>query len=194
MEKISIDPANKFCPQTVFMYGTKKEDGAPNFGTFTWLSYCWDGEMSVIASIGGGKLTIDRIRATKMFSANLVTESLLQLADYAGNNPGYIPGKMDIPVEIENGAVLDVPILKDSPWVFELEAKQSIPLDGNEVFICKIHNVLAARELLDGSISADERMKSAAPVIWIGEGSYFPVKPIAIGKSGDWKDTFKKVK
>ena len=170
MEKISISPANKFCPQAVFMYGTNKEDGTPNFGTFTWFSYCWDSEMCVMAAIGGGKLTIDRIHATKIFSANLVTEPLLPLADYLGNNPGYTSGKMNAPIEIERGAVLDVPVIKNSPWVYELEVSQSLPLKGNEVFICKIRNVLVAKELTDEAISVEERMKIVAPVVWFGAG------------------------
>lgn len=192
MEKVSIGQENYFCPQAVFMYGTNKEDGTPNFGTFTWFSYCWDSEMGVMASIGGGKLTIDRIHATKIFSANLVNESLLPLADYLGHNAGYTSGKMDMPIEIERGTVLDVPVLKNSPWVYELEVNQSIPLKGNEVFICKIRNVLVAKELTDESKSAAERFKLATPIVWIGAGPYFSVNPVALGEAGDWKDTFKK--
>jgi flavin reductase (DIM6/NTAB) family NADH-FMN oxidoreductase RutF len=190
MEKVSIDPANKFCPQALFIYGTNKKDGSPNFGTFTWFSYCWDSELCVMASIGDGKLTIDRIRESRIFSANLVTEPILPIADYLGNNAGYTSNKMDIPIEVERGKVLDVPVLKNSPWVYELEVKQSIPLNGNEVFICKIQNVLVAKELTDESKSAEERMKLTAPVIWIGAGPYFPVNPVAFGLAGDWKDLF----
>jgi len=172
MEKLSIAPGNSFCPQALFLYGTYKEDGTPNFGLFCWFSYCWDGELAVMACIGGDKLTKDRIRENKVFSANLVTESLLQLADYLGNTEGYKKGKMDIPIEIEKGAVLDVPVLKNSPWVFELEVKQEIPLDGSDVFICRVRNTLVAGDLKDESISADERLRMAAPVVWIGEGQY----------------------
>jgi len=192
MEKVSIAPANKFCPQTTFMYGTYKEDGTPNFGLFCWFSYCWDKELCVMACIGGEKLTKDRIRAGNVFSANLVTESLLPLADYLGNTEGYTPGKMDIPIETEHGAVLDVPVLKNSPWVFELEVKQTIPLDDSDVFICDIRNVLVDRTLTDESKNAEERMKLTAPVLWIGEGHYFSVNPAELGNAGDWKDSFKK--
>ena len=34
MKKVSISITNDFCPQTLFLYGTYKEDGAPNFGLF----------------------------------------------------------------------------------------------------------------------------------------------------------------
>ena len=192
MEKVSIGPANKFCPQALFMYGTNKKDGAPNFGTFTWFSYCWDSELCVMAGIGGGKMTIDRIRATKVFSANLVTEALLPLADYLGNNAGYTSDKMDIPMEVERGAVLDVPVLKNSPWVYELEVKKTVPLKGSEIFICRIRNVLVDKNLTDTSKSAEERLRLTAPVVWIGEGPYFSVNPVALGKAGDWEDLLNK--
>jgi len=147
-----------------------------------------DGELGVMACIGGEKLTKDRIRENKVFSANLVSESLLPLADYLGNTDGYMKGKMDIPVEIEQGTVLNVPIIKNSPWVFELEVKQSVPLDGSEIFICKIRNTIVARELKDQSINADERLRMAAPVVWIGEGQYYTLNYNTLGKTGDWKD------
>jgi len=188
MEKISIAPNNNFCPQTLFLYGTYKEDGTPNIGLFCWFSYCWDGELGIMACIGGEKLTKDRIRANKVFSANLVNESLLQLADYLGNNEGYNSRKMEIPMEIERGAVLDVPVLKESPWVFELEVKRSIPLNDGEVFLCKIRNTLVAKELMDNSINTEERLRMAAPVMWIGEGQYYKLNYTALGKTGDWKD------
>jgi len=192
MEKISVSPQNKLCPQALFLYGTYKEDGTPNFGLFCWFSYCVDGELGVMACIGGEKLTKDRIHATKIFSANLVTESLLPLADYLGNTDGYEKGKMDIPIEVERGAVLNVPVLKKSPWVFELEVKQSIQLNGSEIFICKIRNTLVAKELTDDSISADERLRMAAPVTWIGAQQYHTLNYASTGKTGDWKDLFRK--
>lgn len=186
MEKVSIAPSNKFCPQPLFLYGTYKEDGRANFGTFVWYSYCWDGEMGVMACIGGPKLTRDRIGATKVFSANLVTEPLLPLADFLGNNPGYTTDKASLPINIEHGAVLPVPVLADSPWVFELEVSQTISLDDSDLFLCKVRNVLAAKELEDDTLSTEEKMKLVSPVVWFGAQTYNAVNPIALGKTGDW--------
>ena len=53
MGKVSIPITNDFCPQTLFLYGTYKEDGTPNFGLFCWFSYIWDSELGVMACIGG---------------------------------------------------------------------------------------------------------------------------------------------
>jgi len=189
MEKISLKTvSNKFCPQTLFLYGTYKEDGTPNFGLFCWISYFWDSELGVMACIGGEKLTKDRIKATNVFSANLVTESLLPLADYFGSTEGYKQGKMDIQMDVERGAVLSVPVLKDSPWVFELEVKKSIPLNGSEIFFCKIRNVLAAKELVDETKNISEGMRFTAPVTWIrgsGAGQYFSLNHDTMGNTGE---------
>jgi len=195
MEKISINldnySANKVYPGALFLYGTYKEDGSPNFGLFTWFSYCWDSELAVMVCIGGKKLTKDRIHAGKVFSANLVTESLLPLADYLGNTEGYTQGKMDIPIEVERGAVLPVPILKNSPWIYELEVSQSIPLDDGDTFICKIRNILIAKELADKTKSEEEHLKAIAPVLWFGSGKYYGSTPFMLGNTGDWKNKLK---
>lgn len=162
--KKSTPISNDFCPQTLFLYGTYKEDGTPDFGLFCWFSYYWDKEVGVMMCIGGEKLTKDRIRATKRFSANLVTEKMLPLADYLGNKNGYDADKMDFPLELEKGRVLDVPVLACSPVVFELEVVKSIPLEDGDVFLCKICNVLAEESLTDESVSVEERIQSIAPI------------------------------
>lgn len=185
MNKISINHSNDFCPQPLYLYGTYKEDGTPNFGLFCWFSYCWDKELHIMACIGEEKLTKDRIRLNKVFSANLVTESMLPLADYFGNKPGYDADKMSVHVETMPGAVLDVPVLKESPWSYELEVKQSIRLDNSEIFICKIRNILADPQLVNKEASVEERAKKAAPVVTTA-ATYFKLGE-RIGSWGDWK-------
>ena len=144
--------------------------------------------MGVMACIGGEKLTKDIIRRDKVFSANLVTEPLLPLADYLGSNSGYEAEKMDISIEVERGEILNVPILKASPWVFELEVAQSVNLDDGEIFICKVRNTLAAKELMDESKSVEERVRFAAPALAMGYERYLSVNPVPIGEWGKWKD------
>jgi flavin reductase (DIM6/NTAB) family NADH-FMN oxidoreductase RutF len=185
MDKVSVGISNNFCPQALFLYGTYKEDGTPNFGLFCWFSYCWDDGLAVMACIGGSKLTKDRINANGVFSANLVTESLLPLADYFGNKEGYDPDKMSVPVETVNGQVLNVPILKNSPWSYELQVKQSISLNGSDIYICGIRNILADAELAKGDKSVELRARLAAPVLTTAK-TYFKFGG-RIGSWGDWK-------
>jgi len=182
--KKSIIPVNHFCPQPLFVYGTNKEDGSPNFGLFNWLSGYFDKELGLMACIAEEKLTKDRIRATKIFSANLVTEEMLPMADYFGNTNGYTESKMKISVETEKGRVLDVPTLVKSPWIYELEVDRSIVLDGSEVFLCKIRNVLANAPLCDETLSVEQRMNTITPVLSIGQ-TYFKWDGTSLGNWGE---------
>ena len=162
--KHSASLSNDFCPQTLFLYGTYKQDGTPNFGLFCWFSYIRDAELGVMACIGGSKLTKERIKAAGVFSASLVTEALLPLADYLGKTSGYNADKMQIDAAVTQGAVLDVPVLEASPVTFELEVKQSVPLDGGEVFLCKIRNVLHNAALDDAQKTVEQHLQGIAPV------------------------------
>jgi flavin reductase (DIM6/NTAB) family NADH-FMN oxidoreductase RutF len=162
--KKSISITNDFCPQTLFLYGTYKEDNTANFGLFCWFSYYWDNEMGIMACIGENKLTKDRIRKNKIFSANLVTEEILPVADYFGSKKGYDNDKMSVDFEIEKGRVLDVPVFTKSPVVFELEVSQSVNFGDSEVFLCKIRNVLADDFLCDETTSVEKRIKAIRPV------------------------------
>lgn len=193
MSKISVPNSNNFCPQTLFLFGTYKADGTPNFGLFSWFSYYWDKEMGIMACIGGNKLTKDRIHETGVFSANLVTEKMLPLADYLGNKEGYSEDKMKIPVDTQKGSVLNVPVLTCSPWSFELEVSKSIPLDGGEVFLCKIRNVLAEEQLLDEKKSIEQRLQDIAPVSTTC-ASYFSWNGSKLGSWGEPQRNFTKIK
>lgn len=155
MEKRSLKPNNDYCPQTLFLYGTYDEQGNPDFGLFCWFSYIWDEEMGVMCCIGGDKQTRRNIERSKIFSANLVTEELLPAADHLGCVSGNDPDKMKIDLDIGKGAVLDVPVLNNSPVNFELEVTDFIEKNDGEIMLCKIRNVLQ-----DVSLSSDESVAS----------------------------------
>ncbi len=183
--KKSIDRlTNDYCPQTLFLYGTYKEDGSPNFALFCWFSYCNNDELCIMACIGEKKLTKELIAKNKVFSANLVTEELLPLADYFGTNSGYNPEKMSVPVEVTKGAVLNVPVLERSPLAYELEVKNEIDLGGDStLYICRISNILADEALFSGT-QRPLSLDAAKPVVTTG-ATYFSVgKPL--GEWGDW--------
>ncbi len=164
MTKISVKPYNDFCPQTLFIYGTNNEDGTPDFGLFCWFSYYWDSEMGVMCAIGGSKTTRENIEREKIFSANLVTEELLPLADYLGCTSGRSDEKMKIGMDIGKGSVLDVPVLNLSPVTYELEVKDFIPQKDGVVMLCRMRNVLQDEKLLSKDKTDTEKLIDIAPV------------------------------
>ncbi len=193
MKKVSVPVTNDICPQTLFVYGTKNEDGKPDFGLFCWFSYCWFDQMGVICAIGGSKRTLENIRRNKVFSANLVVESNLPLADYFGTADGRDGDKMDIDVEWEEGAVLPVPVLCSSPLSFELEVEKEIRTGEQDqtVFLCKMRNTLKDKTLLEASLSSEDIYKKVAAVCTSVNCDYWSWDGRHLGK---WNERAKEIK
>lgn len=192
MAKVKGSLGNDFCPQALFLYGTEKEDGTPNFGLFCWFSYAWMEHkgrsfLGVMACIGEDKLTKDRIRAKGVFSANLVTERLLPLADYYGNTSGReAADKMKHVPAVEPGQVLGVPTIVESPVSFELKVISERHLtEGSDMFLCEICNVMTEESLTDTDKPFYERLCAAAPVITAGEETYESIRGGYLGKWGE---------
>lgn len=182
--KKSLSPTNKFCPQTLFVYGTYNSDGKPDFGLFCWVSYYWGENFGVMAAICQDKRTRDNIRTNGVFSMGLVTEELLPLADYFGGKSGYDADKMNIPVNIEKGRVLNVPVLEKCPWTFELEVDKTFQDNNVDIYLCKIRNVLADEALCDESVSIEERLNIIRPARTVGN-TYFSWNGRTLGIWGE---------
>lgn len=193
MKKISVAATNDICPQTLFVYGTMNSDGTPDFGLFCWYSYCWFDQLGVICSIGGSKRTLENIRRNGVFSANLVVENNLALADYFGTADGRDGDKMDITVEWESGAVLPVPVLSSSPISFELEVDQEIATgQHNEtVLLCHIRNTLKDETLTNSSMTSEDIFKATAAVRTCVDCDYWSWDGRHLGK---WHERAKEIK
>ncbi len=193
MKKVSVSATNDLCPQSLFVYGTKNEDGTPDFGLFCWFSYCWLDQLGVICAIGGPKRTLENIRRTGVFSANLVVEDNLPLADYFGTADGRDEDKMDIPVRWENGAVLDVPVLASSPLAFELEVDRILPTDdqGAVALVCHIRNTLKDERLTDPALTSEEKLRMVAAVRTCHDEDYWSWDGRLLGK---WHQPAQKIK
>jgi len=194
MTKVQVKNWNDFCPQQLFLYGTYREDGTPNFGLFCWFSYInapdINGEgdsMGVMACIGGSKLTKDLIRKNGMFSANLVTEELLPLADYYGIVGGREhEDKMRFSPTIEKGVVLNVPTIAESPVSMELQVMQEISLhNGCEVYLCKIMGETMREDLTNKAVPFIDRFKSVKQVLAGGEQHYVSTDGRDLGSWGE---------
>ena len=193
MKKVSVPATNDICPQTLFVYGTMNEDRTPDFGLFCWFSYCWFDQLGVICAIGGSKRTLENIRRNKVFSANLVVEDNLPLADYFGTADGRDADKMDVTVEWEKGAVLNVPVLCSSPLNFELEVDKEITTGKQDevVLLCRIRNVLKDAALTDSSLTPEEIYKKVAAVCTSVDCNYWSWDGRHLGQ---WHERAKEIK
>lgn len=177
--KINVDISKLFIPHPMqlFIFGTYKENGDANLGLFSWLNFCWDGELAVMVCLDGEKLTKERIKKTNIFSANIVTKPLFPLVkDLERGDSRQLTD-----IALDKGSILNVPVLRDSPLNYELEVKRTIFLNGSDIFICKIRNVMAISE--NSCDALPYSLKEENPVI-VSLDSYFELQPQ--NKIGEW--------
>lgn len=172
MEKQSLAPQRGFFPQPVYLIGTWKKDGAPNFALVTWITFCSvDPPMLMFAS-RGTKLTRELVKKNRVFSANLVTTPMLHMADYFGTHSGYNSDKCrEIQAAFVRGALLDVPVLESSPWVYECELTDMRESGDGCIYIGTVRNILADRALNDTAYTKID-MGVLDPLIYV-PGRYY---------------------
>ncbi len=186
MEKVSLAGSNSFCPQALYLYGTYKEDGQPNYGLFCWCAYCFVEKMKFVACIGEDKLTRDLIRKNRVFSATVVTEELLPAADWCGTHAGY-EGDKSSRIPSEQGTALNVPVPEGSVWTLELKVDQILRPDeryDSDIYICSIENVRADGRLADDAMTFEEKLALVRPVVTMCE-KYVPVGEKSLGDWGE---------
>lgn len=175
MDKKSVDVKSQYIPHPMqmFLVGTHRPDGSPNFGPYCWLSFCWDGELSITLCMDGEKSAKDDIRRTGVFSANLVTEEMLPLTDQLASTRGEDRAEIIRRIIVSEGQELPVPILEGSPLCYELKLKQTIHLNGSDLFVCQICNALVADDLMEDGKSYE--LSKAAPII-VSQKDYYRLR------------------
>ena len=170
MKRKSVAPIYSMCVQPSFIIGTKNEDGTDNFAPITWVSVTHeegDGYLLVI-SMFGSKRTKQNVIRTGIFSANLVSKEMLPLMDYFGSKHAKDGKKNDMEYGVSRGAVLDVPTLDESPWVYECEVASSLETGDSTTFFCHIKNI-QMDERLSPKDTFDIDLTVLDPVIYSGK-------------------------
>lgn len=174
MGKYSLLPQRGFFPQPSYLIGTFKDDDTPNFALITWITFCSvDPPMLMFAS-RGKKLTRELVEKKGIFSANLVTTKMMYMADYFGNTSGYEKSKCeDIGVEYTKGMLLNVPVLKESPWVYECSLVDIIAKGSGSIYIGEIKNILVD-EAIEDTEYGNIDMINVDPLIY-SPGQYYRI-------------------
>lgn len=164
MNRVNVDVKNQFIPHPMqlFLVGTYDKEHKANFGMFCWLNFCWDEELCMTFCMDGEKATKTQVKEQGTFSVCLVTEDILPIANSVAAKKGADKTQYLQSITIERGTVLDVPILSDSPYCYELSVKKVIELNGSDIFICKIHNASVPEGSMSDSNVSLSKMK---PVI-----------------------------
>ena len=180
----SVDPIYSMCVQPSFIIGTNNEDGSYNFAPITWVSATCEGgdEYLLVISMFGTKRTKQNVIRNGIFSANLVNRDMLPLMDYFGTKHAKDGDKNSITYGVSRGAVLDVPTLDKSPWVYECEVAKTVETGESTTFFCHIRNV-QMDEKLSPKNTFDIDLTVLDPVIYSGKYHSLGEK---LGEIGDF--------
>lgn len=167
MKRKSVGRDHSMCVQPMFLIGTRDQAGQNNFAPITWLSVTHDGqEYLIVISLYGDKKTRKNVQATGVLSANLVSVSLLPLADRLGNVSGNDGEKTGMACGVSEGEVLPVPVLDESPFVYELEVAGSVVTGESETFFCHVRNVTVDERV---DMTGEPDLTQLDPVIYSGD-------------------------
>ncbi len=184
IEKISIKPDWVFSPQPMYIIGTKNENGTPNFCVITWIGFAFDKTPHLMMGIGGSKQTKTNILREGKFSAHMVTEDTLWLADYFGNTNGVDGEKNQLHYSYEWGREVDVPVIHECHWVYECEVTKVLELDGAHLFLAEIKNIQIDKEYEEMDMERIDLTK-IKPVIY-APYQYFGISE-KLGEIGEWE-------
>ena len=188
MRHRSIPPQRGFFPQPTYLIGSFREDGEPNFTLITWITFCSANPPTLMFASSERKLTPQCVLRTGVFSANLVSADMLSVADYCGNTSGFSTSKCaDTGVSWFRGGVLDVPVLSESPWVFECALVKTVRYVDNTVFFGEVKNILVDERIADPGYGR-VNMEDLNPLVY-APVHYYSLGP-RVGSVGDSKGVF----
>lgn len=184
MQKLDLAPDFVFSPQPMYCIGTKDEDGSPHFCVITWIGFSLDKTPHLMMTMGGSKRTKTNILREGLFSANLVGEDMVWLADYFGTTTAEEKRSQPMPFDFTWGTKLKVPVLEQSRWVYECEVDRTIELDGSHLFLAEIRNIRIDQSLSDMNLEKIE-LERLKPVIY-SPYRYYTAGGL-MGECGEWK-------
>ena len=149
-QKVALYPT----PATVV--GTIDAEGKINFMLLAHIGIV--SHSKILISMHSVHQSDKAIQATKKFSINMIDESFVAQADYAGTVSGAKVDKSGL-FEYHLGEA-GTPVIEKSPLVMECEVIDTYVIDGFNNYICNILNTYVEEELIDEKGKPDyEKLK-----------------------------------
>lgn len=190
MSKRSIQPQRGFFPQPCYLIGTYKEDNKPNFALITFVTFCSIEPPMLMFASRGKKVTREQVEKNRMFSVNLVTTEMKDIADYFGNQSGFYADKCEVVnINCLKGKVLNVPILELSPWIYECMLVDMIQIGDGTIYIGEVKNIVVD-DIISDTAYGKLDMINVDPLIYAPGGYYCLGR--RIGNVGESKYKFSK--
>ena len=148
--KISLGAHPLLYPEPVLLVASYDANGKPNVMTAAWGGICSSGPVSLTVSIRPERWSHAAILARKAFTVNIVTEEMVEAADYVGMASGRRFDKFPIagftPVRSE---IVDAPYIAECPVILECTLSHTLELGVHTMMVGTIEDVKADESCLD---------------------------------------------
>ncbi len=170
-----------FFTQQVFLIGTYCEDGMAHFAPISWVSYTAGSPACLVISMAGRKATKENIKRTGLLSATVATPDMLPFLDQYNAATRKRDRAGELPIEVETGAVLGVPLIQHAPFSYECQILQTVLLGETHTYFAQIKSINLTEAVKDMDFLD---LRAINPLIY-SPYNYFTVGK-HLGKIGDF--------
>ena len=180
--KQSWKPGTMIYPVPAVLVSCGSVEGEHNLFTVAWTgTVCTNPPMCYI-SVRPERHSYDIIKRTGEFVINLTTAQLARATDWCGVRSGRDYDKFaEMGLTLEPAAVVQAPVVGESPIAIECKVKQIIPLGSHDMFLADVVNVLVDEKYINPE-SGRLELERAEPIVY-SHGEYFQLGE-AIGHFG----------
>ena len=180
--KHSWKPGTMIYPLPAVMVSCGSSPEEYNIITVAWVgTLCTNPPMCYI-SVRPERYSYPILKKNMEFVINLTTKDLAFATDWCGVNSGNEHHKFDeMKLTPGKAAVVNVPIIEESPLCIECRVKEVLSLGSHDMFIADVVNVLADEKYLDAESGAFDLQK--AGLLAYSHGKYYELGAL-VGKFG----------
>ena len=150
MEKEIFPAGNMLYPIPAVMVSCAATAVRPNIITVAWAGTVCSNPPMVSISIRKERYSYDIIKTSGEFVINLVTEELVQAADYCGVRSGRELDKFkEMKLTAAKGKLLKAPLIVEAPVNIECKVKDIIPLGSHDMFLAEVVSVAVDKRYMD---------------------------------------------
>ena len=170
-----------FFTQQVFLIGTCNEDGTAHFAPISWISYTAGSPACLVISMAGNKVTKENLQRTGLLSATVATPDMLSFLEQCNAATRTKDVSGEPPIDVEKGAVLNVPLIRDASFSYECRIIQTVLIGQTHTYFAEIKSINCT-EAVKGMDFLD--LRAINPLIY-SPMNYFTVGT-HLGRIGDF--------
>ena len=171
MGKLDFKPGNMLYPLPAVLVTSRSRSGEDNVFTVAWTGTVCTNPPMLYISVRPERYSYQAIADTGEFAVNLTTSSMVRAVDFCGVRSGRDTDKFAVTgLTRMEAALLDVPLIEESPVNIECRVKEILPLGSHHMFIADVVHVT-----VDGAYMDEKgtfHLEKADPVVY-SHGTYF---------------------